>query len=89
MYVSVLLLVGTIFVKIETTWHKPNRSIFRREAEKKVESFFAALLRRSDYRSKPLVVANGADPDLYGGGRGALGGRKSGGKGFEEYNEGN
>ena len=54
-----------------------------------MEDFFAALLRRSDYRSRPLEIVNGADPDMYEGGRGALGGRKMGGKGFEDYNEGN
>ena len=59
-----------------------HETIFRRAAEKKVEEFYANLLRRNDFRSQPLVISNGPDPDLYEGGRGSLAGR--GGKGFAD-----
>ena len=52
----------------------------RRTVEAKVEGFYAAILRRSDYRSAPLAITNGPDPDLYGGGR-----KNGGSKAFDDY----
>ena len=37
---------------------------------------------------RTVVNIGTPDPDLYEGGRGALGGARSGGKGFEDHNEG-
>lgn len=40
-----------------------------RVAERQLEQFYGCLLQKSEYRTKPLEIVNGADPDLYGGGR--------------------